>query len=198
MTSRRLLRSDGVLTNIYSRLWKTDSRSDETTEGREAPSTLERASGMGASFRRQQPEFVILHYSPFKAVWDWIVLVLVLYTAVFTPYQTAFLLNEEDATMRRNRDSGTRTESPESSRANPLVIIDLIVDLMFIADIFINFRTSYLHNGEVAMNQKRIAINYLKGWFVIDTIAALPFDLLLFGSGTSDVSDVFFAYTDKK
>ncbi|KAH3832959.1 hypothetical protein DPMN_114120 [Dreissena polymorpha] len=48
------------------------------------------------------------------------------------------------------------------------------------------------------MNQKRIAINYLKGWFVIDTIAALPFDLLLFGSGTSDVSDVFFAYTSKQ
>ncbi|XP_052282896.1 potassium voltage-gated channel subfamily H member 7-like isoform X2 [Dreissena polymorpha] len=190
MTSRRLLRSDGVLTNIYSRLWKTDSRSDETTEGSEAPSTLDRASGMGTSFRRQQPEFVILHYSPFKAVWDWIVLVLVLYTAVFTPYQTAFLLNEEDATMRRNRDSGTRTESPESSRANPLVIIDLIVDLMFIADIFINFRTSYLHNGEVVMNQKRIAINYLKGWFVIDTIAALPFDLLLFGSGTSDTMTI--------
>jgi hypothetical protein len=121
-------------------------------------------------------------------VWDWVVLILVLYTAVFTPYQTAFLLNEEDATMKRNRDAVTRTESPESSSANPLVIIDLIVDLMFIADILINFRTTYLHNGEVVTNQKKIAINYVKGWFVIDTIAAVPFDLLLFGSGTSDVS----------
>lgn len=132
----------------------------------------------------------LCHYfsSPFKAVWDWVVLILVLYTAVFTPYQTAFLLNEEDATMKRNRDAVTRTESPESSRANPLVIIDLIVDLMFIADILINFRTTYLHNGEVVTNQKKIAINYVKGWFVIDTIAAVPFDLLLFGSGTSDVS----------
>ena len=90
--------------------------------------------------------------------------------------------------MTRNKNAVTRTESPESSRASPLVIIDLIVDLMFIADILINFRTSYLHNGEVVMNQKKIAINYVKGWFVIDTIAALPFDLLLFGSGTSDVS----------
>ena len=115
-------------------------------------------------------------------------LILVLYTAVFTPYQTAFLLNEEETTMRLNRDPYTRTESPDSTRANPLVIIDLIVDLMFIADIFINFRTTYLHNGEAVLNQKLIAINYLKGWFVIDTIAAIPFDLLLFGSGTSDVS----------
>ena len=28
----------------------------------------------------------------------------------------------------------------------------------------------------------------MKGWFVIDAIAAIPFDLLFFGSGTSDVS----------
>ena len=128
------------------------------------------------------------YFSPFKAVWDWVILILVLYTAVFTPYQTAFLLNEEETTMRLNRDASTRTESPESSRANPLVIIDLMVDLMFIADILINFRTTYLHNGEVVMNQKMIAINYIKGWFLIDTVAAIPFDLLLFGSGTSDVS----------
>lgn len=138
---------------------------------------------------------IVLFSSPFKAVWDWVVLILVLYTAVFTPYQTAFLLNEEEATMTRNKNAGTRTESPESSHANPLVIIDLIVDLMFIADILINFRTTYLHNGEVVTNQKKIAINYVKGWFVIDTIAAVPFDLLLFGSGTGDVRITFLYFS---
>lgn len=43
-------------------------------------------------------------------------------------------------------------------------------------------------NGEVVSNSKEIAIHYMKGWFVIDAIAAIPFDLLFFGSGTSDVS----------
>lgn len=38
----------------------------------------------------------ILHYSPFKAVWDWLILILVIYTAIFTPYVAAFLLNEQD------------------------------------------------------------------------------------------------------
>ena len=128
-------------------------------------------------------------FSPFKAVWDWVVLILVLYTAVFTPYQTAFLLNEDETTMRLNIDAATRSHAPDDvTRADPLVIIDLIVDLMFIADILINFRTSYLHNGEAVMDQKKIAINYMKSWFAIDCIAAIPFDLLLFGSGTSDVS----------
>lgn len=36
----------------------------------------------------------VLHYSPFKAAWDWIILLLVIYTAVFTPYVAAFLLRE--------------------------------------------------------------------------------------------------------
>lgn len=38
--------------------------------------------------------FTILHYSPFKAIWDWIILIFVIYTAIFTPYSAAFLLNE--------------------------------------------------------------------------------------------------------
>jgi len=126
--------------------------------------------------------------SPFKAVWDWIILILVLYTAVFTPYQTAFLLNEEHSVQSLNKNAATRTQASDATKANPIVIIDLIVDLMFIIDILINFRTSYLHNGEVVMDQKKIAINYVKGWFLIDCFAAIPFDLLLFGSGTSDVS----------
>ena len=134
------------------------------------------------------PKFIILHYSPFKAVWDWIILLLVLYTAVFTPYVAAFLLNEDENRAKQNQDSSTRVKNADNNQADPLVIIDLIVDVMFIADILINFRTTYLHNGEVVMDPSKIAINYLKGWFLIDAVAAIPFDLLLFGTGTSDVS----------
>lgn len=39
-------------------------------------------------------KWTILHYSPFKAVWDWIILLLVMYTAIFTPYVASFLLHE--------------------------------------------------------------------------------------------------------
>ncbi len=46
--------------------------------------------------RKFRQKFVILHYSPFKAVWDWIVLLLVVYTAIFTPFTVAFLLNEDE------------------------------------------------------------------------------------------------------
>lgn len=46
-------------------------------------------------YKLQSPriqKWTILHYSPFKAVWDWVILLLVIYTAIFTPYSATFLL----------------------------------------------------------------------------------------------------------
>ncbi|XP_070579996.1 voltage-gated inwardly rectifying potassium channel KCNH2-like isoform X2 [Ptychodera flava] len=131
-------------------------------------------------------KLTILHYSPFKAVWDWIVLLLVIYTAIFTPYAAAFLIQNDQVQAILNKDPETRGGGGVSNRyGDPLVIIDLIVDCMFIVDIFINFRTTYVNkHHEVISHPKKIATHYLKGWFAIDALAAIPFDLLLFGSST--------------
>ncbi|XP_069166938.1 potassium voltage-gated channel unc-103 isoform X6 [Procambarus clarkii] len=124
-------------------------------------------------YKLQSPrihKWTILHYSPFKAVWDWIILLLVIYTAIFTPYVAAFLLNEQEATRKSN----------QNQYDSPIVIIDLIVDIMFMVDIVINFRTTYVnHNDEVVSHPGKIALHYLRGWFLIDVVAAIPFDLLL-------------------
>lgn len=63
-----------------------------------------------------------------------------------------------------------------------------MVDIMFIIDILINFRTTYVNsNEEVVSHPGKIAIHYFKGWFLIDMVAAIPFDLLIFGSGSEEV-----------
>ena len=47
------------------------------------------------------------------------------------------------------------------------------------ADIILNFRTTFVNKkGEVVSKTRSIAFHYLKGWFLLDLIAALPFDLL--------------------
>lgn len=153
------------------------------------PSTSSAVSLLPASTarRRSAPRFIILHYSPFKAVWDWITLLLVLYTAVFTPYVAAFLLNEDYSRAKLNEDPDARLRNAATTKTDPFVVIDLIVDLMFIVDILIHFRTTCLHGGEVITDPQKIAVYYVKGWFLIDAIAAVPFDLILFGSGSSEV-----------
>ncbi|XP_028289441.1 voltage-gated inwardly rectifying potassium channel KCNH7 [Parambassis ranga] len=124
-------------------------------------------------------KFTILHYSPFKAVWDWLILLLVIYTAILTPYSAAFLLNDQEDQKRRECGYS----------CSPLNVVDLIVDIMFIIDILINFRTTYVNlNEEVVSHPAKIAIHYFKGWFLIDMVAAIPFDLLIFGSGSDETT----------
>ncbi|KTF99882.1 hypothetical protein cypCar_00014633, partial [Cyprinus carpio] len=83
-------------------------------------------------------KFTILHYSPFKAVWDWLILLLVIYTAILTPYSAAFLLNDSEEHKRRQCGYS----------CSPLNLVDLMVDIMFIIDILINFRTTYVNLNE--------------------------------------------------
>nr|XP_012218333.1 PREDICTED: potassium voltage-gated channel subfamily H member 6 isoform X6 [Linepithema humile] len=133
-------------------------------------------------YKLQSPrihKWTILHYSPFKAVWDWVILLLVMYTAIFTPYVAAFVLSDPDYNSRKNKKYGD----------DPIVVIDLIVDVTFIVDIIINFRTTFVNsNDEVVSHPGKIAVHYLKGWFIIDLVAAIPFDLLLVGSDTDETT----------
>lgn len=77
----------------------------------------------GAEYRLQAPprihKWTVLHYSPFKALWDWVILFLVIYTAVFTPYVAAFLLNEPGY-------NAAQQSMNENYGDDPIVIIDLI------------------------------------------------------------------------
>uniref|UniRef100_A0A672LYH2 Ion transport domain-containing protein n=1 Tax=Sinocyclocheilus grahami TaxID=75366 RepID=A0A672LYH2_SINGR len=118
--------------------------------------------------------WTVLHYSPFKAVWDWLILLLVIYTAILTPYSAAFLLDGDEDSSGQNC----------SYSCSPLNVVDLMVDIMFIIDIIINFRTTYVNaNDEVVSHPLRIAVHYFKGWFLIDMVAAIPFDLLIDRTG---------------
>ena len=59
------------------------------------------------------------------------------------------------------------------------VAADLAVDSLFFIDMLLNFRTSYLKDGELIVSPSKIAKNYLKGWFAIDFLSAVPFDLIV-------------------
>ena len=82
------------------------------------------------------------------------------YIAIMVPYNVAF---------RRN------------DRKKDLIIFDMVIELFFIMDIVVHFRTSFVDvSGRIIYDQKKIAIHYLKGWFILDFLAALPFEALYF------------------
>lgn len=104
------------------------------------------------------PPHIILHYCFFKALWDWMILMLTFYTAVMVPYNAAF----KNKTMDQV----------------PLLVIDSIVDVVFFLDIILNFHTTFVGpTGEIISDPKTIRMNYLKSWFIIDLLSCLPYDV---------------------
>lgn len=71
-----------------------------------------------------------------------------------------------------------------------MVYVDWIIDIIFIMDLFINFITAYeKRDGLQETRIKKIAINYIRGWFIIDFLACIPVQLIepLLVSGSDSV-----------
>ncbi|KAM8946184.1 voltage-gated delayed rectifier potassium channel KCNH4 [Pelodytes ibericus] len=110
----------------------------------------------------QKPRFILLHYSIFKALWDWLILLATFYVAVTVPYNVCFTGHNDSV-----------------SAARSTIVSDIVVEMLFILDIILNFRTTYVsQSGQVVYDPRSICIHYLATWFFVDLIAALPFDLL--------------------
>ncbi|KAK2575549.1 hypothetical protein KPH14_011268 [Odynerus spinipes] len=104
----------------------------------------------------KKSQFILSHYGGFKSCWDWLILLATFYVAIIVPYNASFI----------NID-------------RPTMVSDVVVEALFIFDILLNFRTTYVsRKGEVVSNSKSIALNYVKSWFFVDLVAALPFDFL--------------------
>ena len=102
------------------------------------------------------PRFTVFHYSLFKTIWDWVVLILTLYTAVVAPFVVSFQYTSFE-----------------------LLIFNIFVDTFFIVDVVLNFKTTYCgKEGEIVFNSRMICMNYLRSWFAVDFVAALPYGIL--------------------
>ena len=120
------------------------------------------------------PRYVILHCSAAKIVWDWFILIFILYTATSVPFIVCFKFD-----------------------SLPMTIADTAVDVMFLVDILLNFHTSYVgDDGSIVFDLQKIRRTYFRSWFFVDMITSLPYGLigLLMSAGLGKVSDVFEAY----
>ncbi|XP_019938299.2 voltage-gated delayed rectifier potassium channel KCNH4 [Paralichthys olivaceus] len=110
----------------------------------------------------QKSRFILLHYSVSKALWDWLILLATFYVAVTVPYNVSFTPYDDTVTAARST-----------------IVSDIVVEMLFIIDIILNFRTTYVsQSGQVVYQARSICIHYATSWFFVDLVAALPFDLL--------------------
>ena len=77
-------------------------------------------------------------------------------------------------------------ESSISRRVVAFLVFDYIIDLVFILDILISSRISFLQNGILVQDGKRVAFTYLfTRSFYLDIVAILPVDFLYFAFGVT-------------
>ena len=108
---------------------------------------------------------VVHPQAPFKQSWDFGMFLLIAYLLVAIPYQVAF---------------GVAT--PEGQPPSFFDVWDIIVDALFWFDICLSFNTAfYDKQKQLVVSRKEIARGYLKLWFWIDLLAAIPIDKIVTG-----------------
>lgn len=114
--------------------------------------------------------YVLMPDSKFKLFWNMVVFFLLSYTAIVVPYRTAFV--DVSSTF--------------------MFIVDLVVDILFGIDLFVNlFSAVELDEENYETRLYMIFIHYLKGWFLLDFIACIPFQYFVKSGGSSASTNVY-------
>lgn len=107
-------------------------------------------------------QMLIFPENDFYKAWDVFITVLLLFSCMITPVQIA--LYEE-------LGKGWTTAN-------------WIIDLLFLFDIIVNFNAAtYDDDFELISDRKTIMKNYFFGWFTIDLLSILPFELMISSKG---------------
>ena len=108
--------------------------------------------------------------------WDGVTSMALLFTAFVTPFEIGFISDE--------------------SAGPVLFTFNRLVDTIFFMDMcatfFLPFRATALKGGMWVYDNKKIVLNYLSSWFLLDVLTTVPFDLIFkaFTGGGSDSSTV--------
>eukprot|EP00941_MAST-03F_sp_MAST-3F-sp1_P003998 g3998.t1 len=100
--------------------------------------------------------YIVNQNSKWKKGWDIILAFSIYYSIIAVPYQLGFNVVSEGS----------------------VAAFEIFIDIFFVADIVLNFFTSYddPETLEQVFDLKRIRSHYLKTWFTIDFLSTIPFD----------------------
>ncbi|GHP01449.1 hyperpolarization activated cyclic nucleotide-gated potassium channel 3 [Pycnococcus provasolii] len=113
--------------------------------------------------------------SNFRVTWDFIAVILILYTVFSLPFNLGFYWSDEDAQREIKWTFWT--------------ILDLFIDIYFMTDVVLNFNTGYIiEKDEITVYERdQITMHYLRTWFVLDFLSSIPIDFVVLGDRASPV-----------
>ena len=103
----------------------------------------------------ENKQFIINPYDAYLGYWNIVIVLHLIYTAIWVPYRVCFVIEDVDF----------------------LWYYDLFVDICFCADIVITFFTGIKNRLDVITDRKLIAQRYIRRWFFIDLVTSVPFQI---------------------
>ena len=98
---------------------------------------------------------IIDELNKYKQMWDGLVLIMAIFNSFAVPLEYVM------TSLEYNSDYQT---------------LDLIINIMFLFDILLGFRTTYFDSqGQEVRDSGLIVKNYLRGMFVVDFLSSIPY-----------------------
>jgi hypothetical protein len=90
--------------------------------------------------------------------WDLVIIFSAIYNSILLPLESAF--------------------RPSFLESDNFKYVNSIIDIMFVIDILISFRTTYQcsESGYEIIDGLKIAKNYFVGRFIVDLVCTIPFE----------------------
>ena len=111
-----------------------------------------------APVKYSMPRGVLHPEANIKICWNFVLILLLIYTATVTPFRSCFI--------------------------DPVIYdrwwwVDTVVDLLFFIDVIVNLNSAYINDdNKLETSRKKIFFKYLKTWLVLDLVACVPFNMI--------------------
>jgi hypothetical protein len=125
--------------------------------------------------------YVINPHGKYMRSWDQVTMYALLFVAIVTPAEISFNDTSNNNDTTNNVSIAAVAGGAEGHGEMLLFYINRVVDLVFLADLVIQFFLAYpdTHHGHrLIKSLSKIRAQYLRGWFAIDVVSLIPFDII--------------------
>lgn len=114
--------------------------------------------------------FVLNPLADWRLNWDIFMMLLIAYVMIVTPFELAFVVS------RPLRKQFERWSTLSPNKRSGLWMSNVLVNLGFLADMFLNFITGFFDKKVWRTDHASIAKKYLESWFFLDLLTVLPIE----------------------
>lgn len=102
----------------------------------------------------EKQKFIVSHYGLRKSCWDWLILIVSFYVAIVVPYNATF----KEKPQQQQSTSTHHIHQDDNNGDCEIDTFDIFVEVVFIIDVILNFRTTFVNRKGEVVTRPRVSI----------------------------------------